>query len=136
MKYCIQGQPELGKGRASCSYLVLVHIFISRNDDALLYPGLGEPPFHSLCEEKESSHPCPSSKGTLPQDRNSTSIPSELLYNSEELPLPLTRGEVRHTAAHSEGEELGTGTKHRLQLLSSLTELLLSLQNHRITQSG
>lgn len=93
MQCCIQGQPELGKGRASCSYLVLVHIFISRDDDALLYPGLGEPSFHSLCEEKESSHPCPSSQ-LQAGSRNSISIPQELPCNSAELPLPLTQGEV------------------------------------------
>lgn len=71
--FILQGQPEPGKGWASCSYLVLVHIFISRDDDALLYPGLGEPPFHSLREEKESSHSCPSSQlqagETLPREQ-------------------------------------------------------------------
>lgn len=131
MQCCIQGQPELGKGRASCSYLVLVHIFISRDDDALLYPGLGEPSFHSLCEEKESSHPCPRASsrqgnsamgaGTAPAS------PQELPLNSAELPLPLTQGEVWHTAAPTgEGEGLGQ-VPCTLLMLSSPTELLLSL---------
>lgn len=54
---CSWGQPEPGKARVSCSYLVLVHVFISCDNDALLYSGLRKPSFHSLHKKEESTHP-------------------------------------------------------------------------------
>lgn len=67
MQCCSWRQPELGKARACCSYLVLVHIFISCDNDALLYSGLRKTSFHSLYNKKESTHPQLSDK-QLPAD--------------------------------------------------------------------
>lgn len=126
-----------GKARASCSYLVLVHIFISRDNDALLYPSLGEPPFHSLHEEKKSSHPL--SQQPAPGRENSATGAEQHQHPLRNCPVgqqsshcPRLRENCETQLPPGEGEGLGAGTKHppAAQLLTE------SLQNHRTTEAG